>query len=203
MIFKSSNKRNYDKEAVNHLLQYYYLFSDRQREHLLWSRCINTRGYQGANIPCDRHTEHLNRRLKTSMRNLRANVKPYSIVKAGKCIAAVHHVCEEFENQTSSHHISIHHPVPDFGKYFVTIVNALDEESIFVPKYKRQYRFLQLSLHTKLPQHIPHLYQLFQFVVYTLQLCSVHPNVQSFKYLGNQPLSQTQVWQLQVVRCSL
>ncbi len=30
VIFKSSNKRNYAKEAVNLLLQYYYLFSDRQ-----------------------------------------------------------------------------------------------------------------------------------------------------------------------------
>ena len=67
------------------------------------------------------------------MRNLGANVKPYSIVKAGKCEAAVHHVCEEFENETSSHHISIRHPVPDFGKDFVTIVNALDGEC-FCPK---------------------------------------------------------------------
>ena len=110
-----SNKRNYAKEAVNLLLQYHYLCSDHQHEQLLWSRCINTRGYQGANIPGDLHMEHLNRRLKTAMRNLGANINPRSIERAGKCIATVHHVREEFEEQTSSHHTSIHHPVPDLG----------------------------------------------------------------------------------------
>ena len=81
--------------------------------------------------------EHLNRKLKTAMRNLGANTKRRPIERAGKCIAAVHHVCEVFEEQTSSHHTSIHHPVPDFGKNFFTIVKALEEESVFVPKCKR------------------------------------------------------------------
>lgn len=53
VIFKSSQKYNYAKEAVNLLLQYYYQFSERQREQLLWSRCANTNGRQGTNIPCD------------------------------------------------------------------------------------------------------------------------------------------------------
>ena len=170
VIFKSSNKRNYAKEAVNLLLQYYYLFSDRQREQLLWSRCINTRGYQGANIPGDLHMEHLNRRLKTAMRNLGANIKPRSIERAGKCIAAVHHVCEEFEEQTSSHHTSIHHPVPDFGKDFFTIVKALEEESVFVPKCKRQHasfniqhglmeKFTRDLLCTKIKKNIMQIYK--------------------------------------------
>lgn len=70
IIFKSSAKKNYGKEAVNFLAQYYYFFSDRQKEQLLWSRCVNTKGYQGTNIPGDLHMEHLNRRLKTAMRNL-------------------------------------------------------------------------------------------------------------------------------------
>ena len=64
VIFKSSNHFNYAKEAVNLLSQYHYNFSERQKAQLLWSRCINTRGYPGTNIPCDLYMEHLNRRLK-------------------------------------------------------------------------------------------------------------------------------------------
>ena len=72
VLFKSTNHRNYAKEAVNLLFQYYYKFSERERAQLLWSRCINTRGYPGANIPCDLFMEHLNRRLKTVIRAMKA-----------------------------------------------------------------------------------------------------------------------------------
>ena len=64
IIFKSTSHRNYAKEAVNLLFKYYYAFSERKKAQLLWSRCINTRGYPGTNIPCDLYMEHLNRRLK-------------------------------------------------------------------------------------------------------------------------------------------
>ena len=93
VVFKSSNKHNYAKEGINLLVQYYYRLSDKQRQQLLWSRCLNTRGYQGCNIACDLHMEHLNRRLKTMMRNLGANIKPKSVKLAGRCINAVHHDC--------------------------------------------------------------------------------------------------------------
>ena len=102
VIFTSTNKRNYAKEAVIFLLQYYYLLSDRQKEQLLWNRCINTRGYQDANIPCDLHIEHLNRRLKIMMRKLGANIRSKSIEKAGRTIEIVQHVCHVFEEQTCS-----------------------------------------------------------------------------------------------------
>ena len=86
IIFKSSNHPNYAKEAVHFLLQYEYLFSERQKAQLLWSRCVNTKGYRGANIPCDLHMEHLNRRLKTVLRGLGANISPKAVVKAGKAL---------------------------------------------------------------------------------------------------------------------
>ena len=45
VVFKLTTHRNYAKEAVNVLYQYYYVFSERQKSQLLWSRCVNTRGY--------------------------------------------------------------------------------------------------------------------------------------------------------------
>jgi L1 cell adhesion molecule like protein len=139
IIFKSSGKKNYGKEAVNLLLQYYYIFSERQKEELLWSRCVNTKGYQGANIPGDLHMEHLNRRVKIAVRHIGANIKPKSIERAGKCVGVVQNVCLSFERQTASLHSSDHHPIPALGKDFSTVLKVLEEESIFVPRCERKH----------------------------------------------------------------
>ena len=53
IIFKSSNHPNYAKEAIIPLMQYTYLFSERKKAQLLWSRCVNTKGEKGCNMPCD------------------------------------------------------------------------------------------------------------------------------------------------------
>ena len=103
VLFTSSNHPNYAKEAVNLLLQYYYIFSERKKAQLLWSRCVNTRGYQGTNIPCDLFMEHLNRRLKSILRGMGANINLMSVAKAGKALAPVQHICQTFERQTCHH----------------------------------------------------------------------------------------------------
>lgn len=139
VIFKSTNHRNYAKEAVNLLLQYNYTFSERERAQLLWSCCVNTRGYPGANIPCDLFMEHLNRRLKTVIRSMRANVNPTTIQKAGKAIASVQRVCQQFELQTCNQLHSDCHPYPSFGKDFESALKALEEENVFVPVSVRQH----------------------------------------------------------------
>lgn len=140
VTFKTSNHRNYAKEAVNLLLQYNYLFSDRQKAQLLWNRCVNTTGRPGANIPCDLHDEHLNRRFKIILRGQGANVNPRSVERAGKSIASVHHICQIFEEQTASTIHSDHHPIPEFGRDFNTILQVLEEENVFVPTSTRQHK---------------------------------------------------------------
>lgn len=139
VLFKSSNSFNYAKEAVTFLIQYYYIFSERQRTQLLWSRCINTKGFPGANIPCDLYMEHLNRRLKIIVRLMGANVTPKAIQKAGKAIASVQYVCQLFEQQTAKYVHNDHHSVPSFGKNFRTILKVLEEEQVFVSLCTRQH----------------------------------------------------------------
>ena len=125
VIFKSLNHPNYAKEAVHLLFQYYYLFSERQKAQLAWSRCINTKGHCGANISADLHMGHLNWRLKIVLRSLGANITHKAlVVKAGKSIAAVQQVCLSFEEQTSSSSKSDHHPYPSFGKDFPMILSV-------------------------------------------------------------------------------
>ena len=115
VLFKSTNHPNYSKEAVNLLLQYYYKLSERQKTQLLWSRCVNTTGLPGGNVPCDLHMEHMNRRLKNIIHSMGANVRPSAIVKAGKALGPVNHLCQVFEEQTSHYKRSNYHPVPGFG----------------------------------------------------------------------------------------
>ena len=115
VLFKSTNHHNYSKEAVNLLLQYYYKLSERQKAQLLWSR-VNTKGLPGCNVPCDLHMEHLNRRLKKVIHSMGANVRPSAIVKAGKALGPVDHLCQVFEQETSHSRQSNYHPVPGFGK---------------------------------------------------------------------------------------
>ena len=88
VIFKSTRNRNYAKEAVHrlHHYYYYYIHSDRQKKQLIWSRCINTQGRQGANIACDLHMEHLNRRLKNVLRGMSSNITPARVQRAGQSI---------------------------------------------------------------------------------------------------------------------
>ena len=67
------------------------LFSKRKANQLMWDRFVNTKGLVGCNIPTDLHMEHLNRRLKTLIRNISANINPRTITQAAKSIG-VHRV---------------------------------------------------------------------------------------------------------------
>ena len=66
--------QNYCKEAINLLMQFHFLLPKRLAEQLKWSRCVNTRGVIGGNIPADLHLEHLNHHLKDMLSNLRSNI---------------------------------------------------------------------------------------------------------------------------------
>ena len=142
IIFKVTGHRNYAKEAVVLLDQYYHTFSERQKTQLLWSRCVNTQGIAGANIPCDLFMEHLNRRLKNCIRNMGANVSSFSIIKAGKAIGALHHVCNIFEQQTVGHSRSSRHKFHSFGEDLKSVVDILKEVRTFTynPDRKEKYQ---------------------------------------------------------------
>lgn len=140
IIFKNTNHRNYAKEAVNILYQYHYSFSERMKAQLLWSRCVNTKGSRGANIPGDLHMEHLNRRLKSVIRVMGGNVNPAAIQRAGKAIAVVDHICQCF-----APHPADHHPIPEFGEDFVKVLEVLEEENVFMQLSARRHQSFKMT----------------------------------------------------------
>ena len=136
-LFKASNHTNYLKEAVNLVLQA-KTFSERKAGQLLWSRCINTQGRIGHNLPCDLYQEHLNHCLKGTLCSLGANITPQAIVRAGQSLAIVDRICSNFEVQTSTvtKDSGVHH-TPAFGKDLNKFVSVLKEEDILEPKLAR------------------------------------------------------------------
>ena len=90
-IFRLLGQKNYSIEAVDIQLLHRHHLSERQSAELVWSRFVNTHGRQGKNIPCDLYLEHLDRRLKISLRNLCSNIKGNSVVCAAKSSGIVHH----------------------------------------------------------------------------------------------------------------
>ena len=110
------------------------------RLQLLWSRCINTKGRVGTNIPWDLHLEHLNRWLKTVLRSMGANVSPDTIVRAAKALRAVHNL--RFKEETCSSTCSTHsdkHQVPSFGEYFESLLTVLIDNNVFEPQQNRYH----------------------------------------------------------------
>ena len=62
LIFKAAHRKNYSIEALTLIVQYLTL-PPRQREQLIWSRFVNTKGRPGGNKASDLHMEHLNRTI--------------------------------------------------------------------------------------------------------------------------------------------
>ena len=131
VIFKAGKRHNYCKEAINLLLQYYYLLPKRLAEQLKWSRCINTRGVVGGNIPSDLHLEHLNRRFKDIISNLHSNVTTKAISRASRSIGLVHNICETFEQQNNARKRSGRHTRPSFAKECQMICQELKDQRVF------------------------------------------------------------------------
>ena len=144
LIFKATNCQNYSKEAVILLMQEKRL-SPRQSTQLKWSRFVNTKGRTGCNIPCDLHMEHLNRRLKTIIRNMGSNVTESSFKQAAASINVVNHICQRFEEEVQSKPSSSRHPYPSFKNDLNLLVQTLLDNEVFTAKNGRKHSSFQFK----------------------------------------------------------
>ena len=74
-----------------------------------------------------------------------ANVRPEALVKVGKSLGPVEHVCQLFEEQTSTYTAFNYHPVPSFGKDLNTVVHILKDEKVFVVTPGRSHKSFQAN----------------------------------------------------------
>lgn len=138
LVYKAAKRKNYSIEALNLLLQINYFLSPREAAQVKWCRCINTIGRQGCNIPMDLHLEHLNRRLKTTLRNMVSNTANSSVKMAAESIGVVDHICQNFERESLERtRNSDRHGSPSFERDYQLILSVLQEQEVFVSKHKR------------------------------------------------------------------
>ena len=100
LLFKDSGRTKYSIEAFTLLVQYHFLFSERMRTQLMWSRTVNVHGLPGRKISCDLHNEHLNRECKNSISGLGSNITDKSIERIGRSLCSTVRILEVFDKNT-------------------------------------------------------------------------------------------------------
>lgn len=137
-IFRAEKHYNYANEGFNLIIQT-VLLSPRQVSEIMWSRTVNTSGIKGKNIPVDLHMEHLNRRLKIMLQNLRSNVNPSTAQRAAKGLGVVQKVCTQFMAETDITENKDFHTIPCIKKDLSYLIKQLTDSEIFQLKHGRQY----------------------------------------------------------------
>ena len=137
-IFRKEKHYNYANEGLN-LLAQTMLLSPRQVCEILWSRTVNTRGIEGKNISVDLHMEHLNRRLKIMLRNLRSNINPATAQRAAKALGVVQKVCSQFMAESDITDNKDFHTIPSINKDLSVLIKQLTDSEVFKVKHERQH----------------------------------------------------------------
>lgn len=141
LAFKATNRKNYSIEALNLLLQVNYLLSPREAAQVKWCCTVNTTNFQGHNVPMDLHLEHLNRRLKSAIRNMGSNVTDNSVKLAAESVDFIDHVWHVFETASSrKKRNSDKHSCPSFDKDLALILSVLLEQDFFTTKEQRHHK---------------------------------------------------------------
>ena len=114
---------------------------------------MNTSGRAGCNILCDLHMEHLNRTLKSILRNIGPNANSSSVDRAAKLLGIVSQVCKNFEAETDVVVTKPHSSYPSFSKDLEKMTALLVDEKVFnkqegrtLKMYKKQCFIASLKL---------------------------------------------------------
>ena len=130
-LFKLDKRTNYSVEAFILLAQYEFLFTERQKAQLMWSRTVNTHGRTGKNISCDLHMEHLNREIKTAIAGMGSNVTDSSIIRAGKSLQKHVAIQLQFDKENGVPTPSGKHSRKSSDKDRTTIIEQLVSAKVF------------------------------------------------------------------------
>jgi len=131
LMFKASNKTKYSVEAFNALVQYHFVFNDKLRNQLLWSRTTNVHGKKGKNVPMDLHMEHLNRIFKDVVSSLGPNVVDSSLQRTGKALKGLVDIQQQFDAATGITPESSYHTFTSTKKDLIKVIEKLLHEGVF------------------------------------------------------------------------
>ena len=107
--FLASGCRKYSLEALRLNIQINTL-SPNLAHQVTWHRFVNSKGGAGRNIPCDLHNEHVNKHLKSIIRNMGSNLTEASLQRAARCVTTMHQIAEKFDAESGVPHVTAHGP---------------------------------------------------------------------------------------------
>ena len=132
LVFKATGRTNYSAEAFKLLAQYDFLFSERMRMQLIWSRTVNVHGRPGKNVSCDLHNEHLNRECKQSISGLGSNITDGAIQRVGRSLGATTAILERFDCDNGVPLESGHHTVRSSAADMAKLLKQLTDSKAFM-----------------------------------------------------------------------
>lgn len=139
LVFKVTRKNKYAVQASTLLLQNHFIFTERMRQQLLYSRTINVRGRPGRKIPMDLHMEHLNRELKEGMRHLSSNVNAASVIRKGKALCKLIDFRDNYDKCTNVSKLTGHHTPRSKNKDLQLMVDELNKAQVFSETLGRKH----------------------------------------------------------------
>ena len=139
IVFKACGRKNYAIEAFTMLAQYHFLFTDRMRMQLIWSRTVNAHGRPGKNVSCDLHNEHLNRECKDSIAGLGANITDRAIQRVGMSLRATRKILERFDKVNGIPPLSGYHTVRSSTEDMNKLVKQLHQDTKVFTVSKGRY----------------------------------------------------------------
>ncbi len=95
--FLVHNRRKYALEALRLQFQVQAVLSPHLVHHVLWDRFITTRGGIGRNIPCDLHSEHVNKLIKQVITNMGGNMTDDALKRSARSVSTLQALCHKFD----------------------------------------------------------------------------------------------------------
>ena len=130
LLFKATGRKNYSIEASTLLMQYNFLFTERMRMQLLWSRTVNVHGRPGKNVSCDLYMEHLNREYKGSIAGLGANITDGAIQRVGRSLHSTTKIIESFDTTNTIPPQSGYHTVRSSEADITKLLKQVHNDSL-------------------------------------------------------------------------
>ena len=132
LLFKATGRENYSIEAFTLLAKYHFLYSERMRMQLMWSRTVNVHGRTGKNISCDLDMEHLNRECKCSIgSSIGANITDTAIQRVGGSLRSSTQIIQNFDSINNITQSSGHHTVRSSEADMSKLMDAVHNTKVF------------------------------------------------------------------------
>lgn len=122
------------------LAKFYAILSPAMAFELIHNRFFNALGKIGGNIPLDLRMEHLNKLLKTALKQLGANVSESAAQRIARALTALEHLIANVDNDCLLASKSGYHSAKHLRETVLQITNDLTEEKVFDWQPGRKYQ---------------------------------------------------------------